>query len=175
MVSPVRGDDIRFSPEWCFDEEKMNLIMEEEHKKTLEAFPSCSILASNEPLPPGFGRRNLIEVVTSSLEREGHIKRCPNRPSSRAKRADTIEVILANMTLCLGATETTLDKYIFTEESSYVESKPWIYYSRKNGHYAEYSLDSNFSHQELLTIIEGMAKAGLLENEKADGKGARDQ
>ena len=170
MGLPIRGNDIRFSPEWCFDKEKMNLIMEEEHKNTLDAFPNCSILASNEPLHPGFGRKNLIEAVSNILEQGERIKRCPNRRSSREKREDTLEAILANMTLSLGATDTTLDNYIFTEESSYAESRPWIYYSRKNGHYAEYSPESNFSQQELLTIIEGMAKAGLIENEKADGK-----
>lgn len=179
MAKTEGAKDIRFSPEWCFDDEKMNLIMEEENARTLEAFPNCQLLANSAPLPPGYGRQKLIKTVSSILEGEGHIKPCSNRPSSRAKRADTLAAILANLTLCLGATETTLDKHIGTgmrdeetnakkQESGYLESRPWVYYSRNKGHYEAYAINSNFSQGEMILLIDSMTKAGLLIHEKAE-------
>ena len=99
----------------------------------------------------------LIDHVLNLLEESGNLKPCANKPTSKQKRRVTLESLLANLIL------STSDDFELD-----ISTRKHVYYSRRDGHYRNYPVDSSFSQEEKLRIIDALQVLGLILHEKAD-------
>ncbi|PKN42167.1 MAG: hypothetical protein CVU60_08080 [Deltaproteobacteria bacterium HGW-Deltaproteobacteria-18] len=167
-VGGVKGQDIHFCPELGIDRQRVYQKNKLEIERLRAERPILAAL-NNSPVTDK-QVDIVINNILSILEKHG-LKR-PERPSDVAKQRGTLEAIMANGLMAADSCGSTSLEYALHNGGfeKFYENRPWVCYFRKFNRYPQlkaYRLP--VSHKYLLELIDLMAKADLVESERADG------